>query len=68
MEQTGTRRKSKKQGQLDAELGLIIDEMGRAMWNSNKYFIAQTARFTLNIELVMDKFRAYCRKYYSEKA
>jgi hypothetical protein len=62
--------KSLKQQKLDGELGLIIDEMGRAMWNANKEYIAQPrigiVAMTLGMRAALDKFQAYCEKYYGK--
>jgi hypothetical protein len=61
--------KSKKQQALDAELGLIIDEMGKAMWGANKEYIARgTAiiNITPNMRIALDKFKAFCEAHYGE--
>jgi hypothetical protein len=59
--------KSLKDQQKDGELGLIIDEMGRAMWNADKEYIARCigiTDMTPNMRLAMDKFQDYCRRHY----
>jgi len=63
--------KSRRQQCIDAELGLIIDEMGLAMWNADKQYIARSeAPLTLNMNAALCKFQNYCVKYYgkNEKA
>jgi len=62
--------KSKRQQALDAELGLIIDEMSRAMWNANKQYIAQKEglyAYTLNMLLALTKFKEFCEDHYGKK-
>jgi hypothetical protein len=64
------RLKSLKQQKLDGELGLIIDEFGRAMWNANKEYIAQSysvVPLTLSMHAALSKFQDYCQKYYGKK-
>lgn len=68
---TGIQRKSRKQQALDAELGLIIDEMGRAMWNADRSYIADSLGhasaggvcLTANMQFALQKFKAYCELY-----
>ena len=60
--------KSLKQQKLDGELGLIIDEMGRAMWSANKEAIANGMMFTPNMEAALAKFHWYCKEHYGKKA
>lgn len=67
----GTQRKSKKQQALDAELGLIIDEMGCAMWNANKEYIGRSTDgmpLTESMRFVLYKFQGYCQDNYGQKA
>jgi hypothetical protein len=61
------RRKARTQQSLDGELGLIIDEMGRAMWNANKEAIANGLPLTLNMSDALTKFQDYCMRYYAKK-
>jgi hypothetical protein len=62
------KRKTLADQRRDAELGLIIDEMGRAMWNAEKDYIARTTGpLTLNMNLALRKFQDYCVKYYGKK-
>lgn len=71
---TGIVRKSKKQQALDAELGLIVDEMGRAMWNADRSYIANSLGhdsaggvcLTPNMQAALAKFKAYCHFYYGK--
>lgn len=65
-----TIRKSKKQQALEAELGLIIDEMGRAMWNANKEYIALAPEnlVTPNMNAALCKFQDYCARNYAQKS
>jgi hypothetical protein len=69
MGKTGTTRKSKKQQALDAELGLIIDEMGRAMWAANRDYIARSTNpheLTFNMTLALHKFKYFCEDHYGK--
>ena len=68
MAKIGVVRKSKKQQALDAELGLIIDEVGRAMWSASKEYVAMYGPTTANIRSAMYKFQAFCEEHYGEKA
>jgi hypothetical protein len=67
MDKIGKTQKSRTQQSLDGELGLIIDEMGRAMWNANKTAIANGLPLTGNMSLALAKFQDYCMRYYAEK-
>lgn len=59
--------KSKKEQARDAELGVIIDEMGRAMWDANKNYIAGSeSPLTLSMNMALCKFQDYCTKYYGK--
>jgi hypothetical protein len=67
--------RSLKQQRLDGELGLIIDEMGRAMWNANKEYIGQrtgilpmTLPMTLAMRVALEKFQHFCEEHYGKKA
>lgn len=58
--------KTLKQQKRDGELGLIIDEFGRAMWNANRHYV--TGRFghaypcfTPNMEAAWAKYVEFCR-------
>lgn len=65
-----TVRKSKKQQALDAELGLIIDEMKRAMWNADREYIARQSGLhatTLNMRLALTKFKIFCGDHHDKK-
>ena len=67
MGQIGTRLKSSKQQRLDAELGVIIDEMGKAMWAANKEYLAERHLVcTMHMEEVLGKFQAFCEKVYGK--
>jgi len=57
-----------KERRIDGELGLIIDEMGRAMWDANKEAIANGLPLTGNMSLALAKFQDYCMRYYGKKA
>lgn len=64
-----TVRKSKQEQARDAELGLIIDEMGRAMWSANKEYIASSdSPLTLAMNTALCQFQDYCARYYGKKA
>lgn len=58
--------KSRKQQALDAELGLIIDEMGKAMWDADKQFINEVRPLTTRMSMVLGKFQDYCARYYGK--
>jgi hypothetical protein len=61
--------KSRTQQSLDGELGLIIDQMGLAMWNANKEYIASSeSPLTANMNAALCKFQDYCMRYYGKKA
>jgi hypothetical protein len=65
------KRPSLKQQRLNAELGLIVDEMGRAMWNANKEYIATSIRahpMTISMMMALDKFKSFCEEHYGQKA
>ena len=69
MAKTGTTRKSKKQQRLDAELGEIIGEMGKAMWNADKQYIARAdglQAYTFNMLLALTKFKFFCEDHYGK--
>jgi hypothetical protein len=60
--------KSMKQQRLDGELGLIIDEFGRAMWNANREYVTSTPschhetsiRFTPSMWGAWHKYVEFC--------
>jgi hypothetical protein len=62
MARTGMKPKLKslKQQRLDAELGLIIDEFGRAMFNADKAYIAERNTFTPNMHFAWLKYLNFC--------
>lgn len=64
-------RKSKpfKSTNGDGELGLIIDEFGRAMWSANREYVVPPysdhsfgTRFTPNMEAVWARYVEFCRR------
>lgn len=62
--------KTLKQQARDAELGLIIDEFGRAMWNANREYIGSTSAcqhqrpvFTLSMSVAWDKYIDFCTRH-----
>ena len=60
-------RKSRKQQALAAELELIIDDMGQAMRDANKEYIAQNisvVTLTPHMRIALDKFKWYCAENY----
>ena len=71
----GTMRKSKKHQALDAELGLIIEEMGKAMWDAAPAYITtppacrheSPINFTLRMSVAWEEYVGFLRKHY-EKA
>jgi hypothetical protein len=64
-----TNRKTLKEQRREGELGLIIDEMGRAMWNANKEYIAgHDVPLTASMNDALCKFQDYCIRYYGKKA
>lgn len=73
MATTGKKLKSKERTEQskNGELGLIIDEFGRAMWNAHRPYIAETrtfcphagpAHFTLNMQAVWYKYVEFCKR------
>lgn len=61
--------RSKKEQRLAAELGEIIDEMGQAMWNADKEYVASRnpcMGLTLKMEMVLYNFTDYCVKHYGK--
>jgi hypothetical protein len=66
----GIQLKSRKQQKRDAELGLIIDEMDRAMWSANKEYVASMPEHILtpNMNAALCKFQDYCARYYGKKS
>lgn len=70
---TGTKLKlsTLKEQRENAELGLIIDEMGRAMWNADRQYIASKRTdlsLTSNMRLALWKFQEFCMEHYGKKA
>jgi hypothetical protein len=64
-----SKSRSLKQQRLDGELGLIIDEMGRAMWNADKEYIATSIRahpMTTNMMIALDKFKSFCERNFTK--
>lgn len=62
-----TKTNSMKQQRLNGELGLIIQEMERAMWNADKEYIARTisaVSLTVSMRQALDKFKAFCEAHY----
>lgn len=58
-----------KEQRLNAELDAIIQEMGHAMWNANKAYIANAeSPLTLHMNDVLCAFQDYCVRYYAKKA
>jgi len=58
-----------KEQKLAGELGLIIDEMGRAMWNADRVYIAtHESPLTPNMNDAICKFRNYCIRNYGKKS
>lgn len=63
--------KAKLEKKFDGELGLIIDEMGRAMWNANRQYIAQPAgcqhengiRFTPSMQRAWALYVDFCMRH-----
>lgn len=54
---------------LDGELGLIIDEMARAMWNADKEYIATRIGITAmtpNMHIALTKFQDFCGEHYGK--
>lgn len=67
MGKIGTKQKPRTRQSLDGELGLIIDEFGRAMWSANRDYIAHTQNscfpsFTLNMADAWSKYIMFCRE------
>jgi len=63
----GTQLKSRKQQRLDAELGVIIDEMERAMWAANKKYLAERhIALTSHMQETLGLFLAFCEKNYGK--
>jgi hypothetical protein len=57
------RRKTAKEQKRDAELGLIIDEFGRAMWNANKSYIATYGGRTPSMDVAWNKYIYFCKEH-----
>lgn len=69
MDTLGTVRKSKKEQRRDAELGLIIEKMERAMWNANKEYLAtriSVLPLTENMRCILAEFQEHCIKHYGK--
>lgn len=63
------RLKSLKQQKLDAELGDIIEDMGRVMWQADKEYIARNIGvlpITLSMRMVLNRFQDFCKKNYGK--
>jgi hypothetical protein len=63
--------RTSKQQRLDGELGLIIDEMGRAMWNADKEYVSRNIgilSLTLNMRAALNKFQDFCARNYGQKS
>lgn len=61
--------KTLKEQKVDAELGLIIDKMGLAMWNANKVHIATAeSPLTLAMNDALILFKDHCMRRYGKKA
>lgn len=61
--------RSKKDQRLAAELGEIIDQMGQAIWNADKKYIARSeSPLTSRMNDALCKFQDYCARYYGKKA
>ena len=57
----GMKRSSKKQQRLNAELGLIIDHMARAMWAANRGHIASCeSPLTESMNMALCEFQDFC--------
>lgn len=59
--------KNRTEQQKNGELGLIIDEFGRAMWHANRAFVARQLSpanpdFTLNMGMAWTKYVLFCRE------
>lgn len=71
MGKTGTKVKSRKQQALDAQLSLIIEDMGRAMWNANRSCITRPPtcshdsgiNFTLGMHSAWVRYIEFCRSH-----
>lgn len=58
-----------KEQQLNAELGLIIDELGQAIWKADKKYIARSSSdtpLTFNMSTALYKFKFYCQDHYGK--
>ena len=63
--------KSRKEQRIHAELGLIIDAFGQAMWNANKEYIGKQPacshengiRFTPSMWRAWNKYVDFCARY-----
>lgn len=66
------KHKTLLQQKKDGELGLIIDEFGRAMWSANKEWVATNSvsepRFTLSMMIAWGKYISFCERSTGEKA
>lgn len=62
-------QRSKKDQRLNAQLGEVIDEMARAMWNANKEYIANSKTslpLTTSMCLALYHFKDCCDKNYGK--
>jgi hypothetical protein len=48
---------------MNGELGLIIDEMGQAMWTADRGYMATVEEFTPRMKVVWAKYVSFCRRY-----
>ena len=63
-----------KEQRLNAELGLIADEMGHAMMAADKEYIANSLGhasamgvcFTLSMQTALAKFKEFCERNYGK--
>lgn len=60
-----------KEQRLNAELGAIVDDMGKAMWNANKEYIAiceiSIVGLTINMRDVLYRYKEFCERNYGKK-
>ena len=64
---TGTKRNKKGERTLDGELGLIINELDRAMWAADKTHVGAYHCVTPNMLQAMHKFYFWCEENYGAK-
>lgn len=61
------RKNRRTMQQQNGELGLIVDQFGRAMWSADRKYVAETGRLTPNMEIAWEVFVEFCKNNLNEK-